>query len=48
MEQKKYEIIYEEEKTLIDLIKLFVKNRFYILKVIQENDSHKSFKIIKN
>lgn len=33
MEQKKYEVIYEEEKTLIDLIKLFVKNRFYILKV---------------
>lgn len=33
MEQKKYEIMYEEEKTLIDLIKLFVKNRFYILKV---------------
>lgn len=33
MEQKKYEVIYEEEKTLIDLIKLFVKNRTYILKI---------------
>lgn len=33
MEQKKYEIVYEEEKTLIDLIKLFVKNKYYILKL---------------
>lgn len=33
MTGKNYQMVYDEEKTLIDLIKLLVKNRIYILKV---------------
>lgn len=33
MEQKNYQLIYDEEKSLLELIKLLVKNRVYILKV---------------
>lgn len=33
MDQKNYQLVYDEEKSLIDLIKLLVKNRVFILKV---------------
>lgn len=33
MTEKNYQITYDEEKTLIDVIKLLVKNRNYILKI---------------
>ena len=33
MEEKNYQIVYDEEKSLFELLKLLIKNRVYILKV---------------